>query len=187
MRVFGVATLLVLVSMLSGCATVMNGGGTSEVQLVSTPPGASYEIRDVRGRVVGSGVTPSRAALRDGYGWGSRGRYQVLFRKDGYSDIQKEMIARRNGWYWFNILVGGPIGYLFVDPFTGAMYKVPPQFSSELQPLAQPVPLRPIATTASEFSTTPPALSRDQQLRELQQQSPSYEEYQRRYREIMGQ
>jgi len=30
-----------------------------------------------------------------------------------------------SGWYWGNILFGGLIGMLIVDPITGAMYKLP--------------------------------------------------------------
>ncbi len=29
-----------------------------------------------------------------------------------------------NGWYWGNFAIGGLIGFLIVDPLTGAMYRI---------------------------------------------------------------
>lgn len=37
-----------------------------------------------------------------------------------------------DGWYWGNILFGGLIGMLAVDPATGAMYKLPKATSAGL-------------------------------------------------------
>jgi hypothetical protein len=31
-----------------------------------------------------------------------------------------------DGWYWGNLLIGGIIGMVFVDPLTGAMWKLDP-------------------------------------------------------------
>ncbi len=36
-----------------------------------------------------------------------------------------------DGWYWGNIVFGGLIGWLIVDPATGAMYKLETEFVNE--------------------------------------------------------
>ncbi|KGQ53534.1 hypothetical protein IO44_11000, partial [Gallibacterium anatis str. Avicor] len=37
-----------------------------------------------------------------------------------------------DGWYIGNILFGGIVGLLIVDPITGAMYKLPPEVTGTL-------------------------------------------------------
>jgi len=39
-----------------------------------------------------------------------------------------------DGWYFANILFGGLIGMLIVDPITGKMWKLPPQAIANLSP-----------------------------------------------------
>jgi len=46
-----------------------------------------------------------------------------------------------SGWYWGNILIGGLIGMLVVDPLTGAMYKLPDGANANLgNPLTAKAP-----------------------------------------------
>jgi hypothetical protein len=56
----------------------------------------------------------------------------MTFQKEGYepqtATLQKELDA----WYLGNILLGGLIGMLIVDPLTGAMWKLPPEISVNL-------------------------------------------------------
>ena len=49
------------------------------------------------------------------------------------------MSARLNAWYWGNILFGGLIGWLIVDPATGAMWKLKDEFTLHLSPAGVPV------------------------------------------------
>ncbi|MFG0400611.1 hypothetical protein ACF8D8_17535, partial [Pseudomonas sp. zjy_11] len=59
------------------------------------------------------------------------------FKKDGYPDKTIELDSSLSGWYWGNILLGGLIGMLIVDPLTGAMYKLPEFASADMgKPLA---------------------------------------------------
>ena len=58
-----------------------------------------------------------------------------------------------DAWYWGNILFGGLIGWFFVDPVTGAMYKLPERTSANLvqvpmamQPTAAVQPGQPVVT-----------------------------------------
>ena len=43
--------------------------------------------------------------------------------KDGYGEFVYELTPSLNGWYIGNLLFGGLIGFLIVDPLTGAMYR----------------------------------------------------------------
>ena len=48
------------------------------------------------------------------------------------------MDSSLSGWYWGNIVFGGLIGMLIVDPATGAMYKLPEGVSADMgTPVAQ--------------------------------------------------
>jgi hypothetical protein len=186
LRHAGLLLLLILAALTSGCATVMNGGGTSVVNITSNPVGASYEISDGRGVVVRTGITPSVAALKGSRGYGSRALYQVRFRKDGYQDSTLSLVPRRNAWYWGNLLFGGIPGGLFVDPFTGAMYRMPRQINGDLKPEVS------VAQQPADSPQTNPGAAHDairkQRLSELSATPGlSYEEYKRRYQMIMEQ
>lgn len=41
-----------------------------------------------------------------------------------------------SGWYFGNILFGGLIGMLIVDPATGAMWKLPENVNASVSPIA---------------------------------------------------
>ncbi|MNN62205.1 hypothetical protein D3C81_1774870 [compost metagenome] len=86
--------------------------------------------------MVHTGNTPSTVTLKSGSGYFSGQTYKLHFKKDGYPDKSVELDSSLSGWYWGNILIGGLIGMLIVDPLTGAMYKLPEHASADMgQPL----------------------------------------------------
>jgi hypothetical protein len=48
----------------------------------------------------------------------------VKFTKEGYDARVMTIQADLNGWYFGNLVFGGAIGMLIVDPITGAMWKI---------------------------------------------------------------
>ncbi|AXO88710.1 hypothetical protein DZC75_12155 [Pseudomonas parafulva] len=68
------------------------------------------------------------------------GRNEILttFRREGFADHRVELDSTISGWYWGNILLGGVIGMLIVDPLTGAMYKLPQDVTVELEGQRRP-------------------------------------------------
>lgn len=108
----------------SGCASIVSDSKPA-VGVYSTPAAARYEIVNSRGIVVAQGVTPGRVLLESGRGYFKGENYKVTFRKDGYEETTVPLKTTVNGWYWGNILFGGLIGLLIVDPLTGAMYTLP--------------------------------------------------------------
>ncbi|WP_205500462.1 hypothetical protein [Rufibacter psychrotolerans] len=106
----------------SGCASIVSKT-KYPISLSSAPDGASFTITDRNGREVATGQTPTVVTLKAGNGFFKKGIYAIKFTKEGYSDKTLTLEADLNGWYFGNILFGGVIGLLIVDPATGAMYK----------------------------------------------------------------
>jgi len=121
---------------MQGCASIV-GESRYPVAVSSAPPGATFEITDKNGTVVHTGNTPSTVTLKSGKGYFSGQTYTLRFKKEGYPDKTVELDSSLSGWYWGNILIGGLIGMLIVDPLTGAMYKLPEYASADMgKPLA---------------------------------------------------
>ncbi len=122
---------------INGCASIV-GESRYPVAVSSAPSGASFEITDKNGTIVHSGNTPSTVTLKSGKGYFTGQTYRLRFKKEGYPDKTIELDSSLSGWYWGNILIGGLVGMLIVDPLTGAMYKLPDVASADMgQPLAQ--------------------------------------------------
>ncbi len=66
----------------------------------------------------------------------------MRFTKDGYEPRELTLSGTMSGWYIGNILFGGLIGMLVVDPQTGAMYRLEPKsLEVTLTPLKGFVPV----------------------------------------------
>ena len=104
----------------TGCASIVSDS-IYPVSVTSAPAGASYEISSESGLIVSSGVTPGQVVLNAGAGYFDGERYTVRYRKDGYEDASSVINSELDGWYWGNILFGGLIGMLAVDPATGVL------------------------------------------------------------------
>ena len=117
------------IATLSGCATIFSGS-TQPVTLKSVPEGASVKVTDQTGANIHVGVTPVTLTLKRGSGYFKPASYTVSVEKDGFKPTQFVVSGTLNGWYLGNILIGGLIGMLAVDPVTGAMYKLAPEDAS---------------------------------------------------------
>lgn len=137
MKAFAIATLFAALSTAGGCASIVSDDDTP-VFINSEPAGATYEVRDNAGRMVGQGTTPNTLTLKNGAGYFKRAEYSVLLKKEGYAPTVVPLRADIRGWYWGNLLFGGLIGFFAVDPATGAMYVLPETAFSNLPPLALP-------------------------------------------------
>lgn len=124
----------------SGCASIV-GDSKYPVNVSSTPSGASFTVKNKDGIVVHSGSTPNSVTLPSGRGYFKGEDYTITFKKDGYADSTAKLETSMSGWYWGNIVFGGLIGLLVVDPMTGAMYKLPEEVKGNLgNPLAGEAP-----------------------------------------------
>ena len=117
---------------LSGCASIFNGK-TQSVVLTSVPPGATAAVTNRAGESVHTGITPVTLTLNRGAGYFKAETYTVTLTKEGYAPRQLTISSSVSGWYFGNILFGGLIGMLAVDPVTGAMYTFPESVSSAME------------------------------------------------------
>jgi uncharacterized protein YceK len=120
-----VISLAVGVLFLSGCASVIDGG-TQTIAFKSVPDTAAISIANRAGEKVHAGTTPMTVTLKRGAGYFKAESYTVSVSKEGYASKDITVTSSINGWYFGNILLGGLIGMLIVDPITGAMYNLSP-------------------------------------------------------------
>lgn len=122
------AIVLLLVSF-SGCATIIKGSNPQGVHFKSEPPDAKLTVVDLRnGNVISSTKTPQVVLLPKGSGYFKYGKYNATFEKEGYDKKEVYLEGDVNGWYAAgNIVLGGLIGWLIVDPLTGAMWSFDPE------------------------------------------------------------
>jgi hypothetical protein len=89
----------------------------------SAPSGANVTVVNRAGNTVYTGSTPSTVMLKAAAGYMKREEYTVTFEKNGFAPKTVPVICSLDGWYIGNVLLGGLIGMLIVDPASGAMYK----------------------------------------------------------------
>lgn len=145
-RLFSVLGIGALVT-LGGCASIVSDS-SYPVAIKSTPDGAAFQIAKVDGNVVHSGTTPQTVTLKSGDGYFGSAKYLITFKKEGFEDQTITLDTSFDGWYLGNILLGGLIGMLIVDPITGAMWKLPEGSEVSLTQVAPPS--EPVAEDAAE-------------------------------------
>lgn len=119
-----IATLLLIVSMLfSNCATIVSKS-TYPVSIYTNPRGGQVSITNKKGKEIYKGTSPSVVKLKSGDGFFSRAEYQVTLSSPGYVDKIIPVTFKLNGWYFGNIVFGGLIGMIIVDPASGAMWRI---------------------------------------------------------------
>ncbi len=119
--------LVVFALLLNGCATIVSKSEWP-VRIGSTPEQADVTITDMGdGKKVFMGKTPTTVTLSSKGGYFRGKTYRVEVRKEGYTPQSTEIRSTINGWYIGNLLFGGLIGLLIVDPFSGAMWTLDPK------------------------------------------------------------
>lgn len=117
-------TLLVSTALFfSGCASIVSKSNWP-FSVDTDPPGANVIITNKKGTEIFTGKTPTALKLKSGAGFFSKESYTVTLSMDGYEIKKVNVECKLNAWYFGNIILGGLIGMLIVDPATGAMYKL---------------------------------------------------------------
>lgn len=119
-----VSALLTGSLFLSSCATIISSR-QKPTAIDSSPSKLAYKIVDGNGTVVSEGITPTSVTLNRSAGYFKPGSYTIQISKKGKIVGTETVSAGLNGWYFGNILLGGLIGMVIVDPLTGAMYRLP--------------------------------------------------------------
>lgn len=111
-------------SMLTGCASILGGGGSQGLEVTSLPSGAQIQVRDSSGKTTQTAMTPCRLQLDRGKGFFQAASYTIHATANG-SERDVPVNPGLNPWYFGNILIGGVLGMVIVDPLTGAMWILP--------------------------------------------------------------
>lgn len=119
--------------MFTDCASIVSKSQYL-VTISSNPSGATYTIKNKRGADIQKGTTPATVILSAKAGFFNPASYSFQFEKKGYLPAATSLSAGMDGWYVGNILFGGLIGILIVDPATGAMWKLHDTVYGNLSP-----------------------------------------------------
>jgi hypothetical protein len=123
--------MMVLIIASTGCASIVSKSKWP-VTFKSEPSGAEVVIADDKGQEIYRGVTPVTFKLRSGQSFFQSNDYQVDMRLAGYEEDKNVLKSSLNGWYFGNIVFGGLIGLVIVDPITGAMWRLPTEYNVNL-------------------------------------------------------
>jgi hypothetical protein len=124
MRKIQSAPLFISIAILfSSCAT-MFGKSSYPVTVNSVPREVVVKVYNRKGIEIFSDTTPYQIKLKSNAGYFRRAIYTFEFDKEGYERSTEVITAKVNPWYYANLLFGGYIGLLILDPLTGAMYKI---------------------------------------------------------------
>lgn len=122
----GLAGLTTALVFGAGCASIVHGGARP-ISINSQPSGAKVLITKAdTGAPVHSGVTPLTVSLEPKRGFFKGQSYFLKLEMAGYKTAGVSIRSELSGWYFGNIVFGGLIGMLIVDPATGAMWNLSP-------------------------------------------------------------
>lgn len=116
---------------LGGCASIFNGSSQT-LTINSEPDGADLVVSNRAGDKIHTGTTPATISVKRGAGYFKSETYLVTLNKPGFETQEFTVTSSVSGWYIGNIIFGGLIGFLAVDPATGAMYTFPDSVSQKL-------------------------------------------------------
>ncbi|MDY0138967.1 MAG: PEGA domain-containing protein [Candidatus Izemoplasmatales bacterium] len=122
--------MMASVFLFSSCASIVSKS-TYPLSINSSPSNAKVSITDKKGKEIYLGNTPATVKLKAGAGFFSKAEYQVKFSSPGYDDKIVPINFKLDGWYFGNLLLGGVLGMLIIDPATGAMWKIETEFLNE--------------------------------------------------------
>ncbi len=110
--------------LLSSCASIVSKSNWP-VSIQSQPTGLDFIVKKADGTVISNGKTPQIVTLDSKGGYFKAATYIIQTKRGNKVMGEHEITASLNGWYFGNILFGGLIGLVIVDPLTGAMYRFP--------------------------------------------------------------
>jgi hypothetical protein len=121
--IFKSVTIIVVMFFVSSCASIVSSSKWP-LTVNSDPVGAKIVITNKGGEEIFHGTTPATMKLKSGAGYFAKETYSVKLQMDGFADKTVPVNCKLNGWFIGNLVFGGLVGILIVDPLTGAMYKL---------------------------------------------------------------
>lgn len=117
------AILFFAVLLSPGCATIVSKTSYN-VYIHTDPARATVSITDKKGKEIYNGISPATVRLKSGAGFFTKAEYRVKISSPGFTEKIVPVTFKINGWYFGNVLIGGLLGMLIIDPATGAMWKI---------------------------------------------------------------
>lgn len=108
---------------LNSCATIVSKS-SYPLKITTNPEGVNLLIKDADGLEIFKGSSPATVKLKAGAGFFKRAAYTLTVSGDGFKEQILPINFKLDGWYFGNLLIGGILGMLIIDPATGAMYKL---------------------------------------------------------------
>lgn len=126
-KLFTISICLISIFILEGCASIVSKS-TYPFYINTSPTNVSVVIRNSDGLEIFRGTSPATVDLKASEGFFKRANYTVNVFMEGYDPKTLPINFKVDGWYFGNLLFGGFIGMLIVDPATGAMYKLEDEY-----------------------------------------------------------
>lgn len=135
-KLFLILTLGLFVGLLSSCATVMRENSQS-IPIKANVDKVDIKLVDKNGQTVFEGQTPTTVNLKTSLnGYFNPQKYTVIASKDGYKTHTSVLDWHVSGWYYVgNLVFGGILGYLIIDPITGDMYYLDEEVNLNMTPI----------------------------------------------------
>lgn len=124
-KVLCIVLLTALAFSAGGCASIVHGGNRL-LTISSDPTAAKATLSKADGEIVSVTNTPCTVSLDPKGGYFKGQSYDLKLELPGYQTAQVKLRAELSGWYLGNIVFGGLIGMLVVDPLTGSMWNIAP-------------------------------------------------------------
>jgi hypothetical protein len=121
-----ILALGITVFVITGCASIVDGRAR-KISVKSEPDDAKVTVYDQTGNAVISQQTPAVFRLQRSEGYFKGASYRLVIEKPGYEKFEVALRPRLDGWYFGNVIFGGLIGIVIVDPMTGAMWTLSPR------------------------------------------------------------
>ncbi|HEU5396765.1 MAG TPA: hypothetical protein VFV81_06335, partial [Verrucomicrobiae bacterium] len=112
-------------------------------------------IYDKTGKEVLVTNTPANVKLRRRHGFLTFEDYRVVVQAEGYYPFETHVKSSINPWYVGNIIFGGLVGLVIVDPATGAIFTISPRKIDE-NLVSSAVPLTPEELKQAQLKLNPP-------------------------------
>ena len=112
----------VLVLLIANCASIV-GSREETVTFTTNIEKANLKIRNAHNMLIYDGYAPVSLSLKKKESYFNGETYSIEVSKKGYDSVEMLLDTRLSAWYVLgNLIFGGLIGYLIVDPATGAMW-----------------------------------------------------------------
>jgi len=149
MKVASLAALAALGTLVSGCASIVEGTTQSVAVTTSPVAGAACVLTSTEGTYYVT--TPGNAIVHK-----TKNDLAIVCKHDGYQDAKTILPSHFNGATVGNVIAGGVIG-IGIDAATGANYNYPDSVNVPMIAVAMPAPMAPAAPSAPATPAAAPS------------------------------